>query len=148
MATAIVVTPQPIRVTAITKQPLWQAYDVSELDVLDLIAVCTVEGTPGSLNIRLWFGMQMETEAGWFVTSTPDNFPTTFPGSGSQTPKANVDGTFLRYKAMTAQEIRGEVSRRTGQEVAYSTVHTFLKRAVERKELERRGKKYRRPKGE
>lgn len=67
MATEFNLTPQPIRLSALGKQALDQALDVSDFDSISaLVGVMALEGTgPLDATIRLITGMQKDTEDGW-----------------------------------------------------------------------------------
>ncbi len=49
-----------------TLQNLWDAFDVSKYDVLDLeLGIVNIGGTLGTVTIDLYTGMQIQTEDGW-----------------------------------------------------------------------------------
>jgi hypothetical protein len=94
MSDIVMLTAQPIRLTGTATQELYLAVDVSAYDLLDLQAVCTVEGTASSGAIKLISGMQFQTNDGWFEPSS--NFAA-INGTGVKTVTASVTGGFMRY---------------------------------------------------
>ena len=69
MADEVPTTPIPITLTALAKQPLAQAIEVSDIDRID--AVLTILALTGTnVTIRLISGMQKETESGWVEVAT------------------------------------------------------------------------------
>ncbi len=103
MTSELQLTPQPVRTTVATKQPLQQAVNVSEYDIADLLLyVPALEGTASpTATIRIITGMQLDTEDGWVVAGTFNVVSTT---NNSQ--KLRVS-ELLKY-------IRWEVSGVTG----------------------------------
>ncbi len=72
MATEFTLTPQPVRTTVATKQPIQQSLDVSRFDIADLLLyVAALEGTSSpTATIRIITGMQIDSEDGWVVLGT------------------------------------------------------------------------------
>jgi hypothetical protein len=72
-------TPDPVRVTATGMQPMVNALDISRFDQIEaVLGVTSIDG--GSVTIKLWTGMQIDTENGWkeiaaySSTSSPDSW--------------------------------------------------------------------------
>lgn len=94
MANVIMLTAQPIRLTGAVKQELYLASDVGAYDLLDMEAVCTVEGTATNAQLKLITGMQAQTNDGWF---TPASNLANLNGTGVQTVVGSLSGGFVRY---------------------------------------------------
>ena len=101
MAIAFQLTPgQPITVTAVSTQPLSEAVDVSEFDILDLMSSVAAM-TASTVTIKIITGMQKQSEDGW-VTAVEFSAATVV---GSEL-KTKTNG-FLRYIRWTVTAITG-----------------------------------------
>lgn len=107
MATVFTLTPQPIRVTSVTKEPLYLAVDFSAYDALDVELLCTIEGTATNAAINLITGMQTETDDGWLI---PTGSFDPFSGTGQQSFVAHVAAGLLQYLRWDVSDLGGATS--------------------------------------
>jgi hypothetical protein len=104
MATPFTLTPQPIRVTAAIKQPIFLAVDISDYDACDLEAVYQIEGTATNAALNLITGMQTDTDDGWITTSS--NF-TSISGTGQQVARVSVSSGLLQFLRWDVSSLGG-----------------------------------------
>ena len=107
MAQLITLTDQPIRVTAPGRQQIFLALDVERFDSLDLALVCNVEGTASGATVKLYTGMQIDTEDGWEPLA--DNFAN-ISGSGPQSTRATIGKGLLKYLRWDVGSLGGATS--------------------------------------
>jgi hypothetical protein len=116
MATPFTLTPQPVRVGAATKQPIFLALDISGYDACDVEAVCQIEGTASGAVLNLITGMQTDTDDGWVTASAFG----TISGTGQQVTRVSVSSGLLQF-------LRWEVASLGG-----ATAVTFFVRGIAR----------------
>ncbi len=99
MAQLITLTPTPITVSATGKENLWEAFDMSMFDMLDMTLgiLSSSGGTAGNNTIQLITSMQREIEDNsWIATST--NFANVaYNATYPNWQLINLNMGFLRY---------------------------------------------------
>jgi hypothetical protein len=104
MSVPFTLTPQPIRVTAASRQPIFLALDISGYDALDLEAVCMIEGTATEAALNVFTGMQTATDDGWVIPGA--NF-SPISGTGQQVARVTVTSGLLQYLRWDVSSLGG-----------------------------------------
>ena len=108
MATPFSLTSQPIRVTGLSRQPMYLAIDISSYDGCDVEAVWSwIEGTATNAELNLITGMQTATEDGWLI---PDSNFAPISGSGQQVARVSIASGLLQFLRWDVSSLGGATS--------------------------------------